>query len=174
MSHQSTSGSTVSWFMFIVHAGGVQCCSWTIHEGWRLVPPCLFSHFQNIPHVTWNNVQTAVESQRRWLHTSCSPGQQGENFLQCIIYSYLWYTNVSLQSDLVDEREVSAAEGQQLARQYHCSYMETSALRRINIDEAFHEAARIAKSTRIRTLEREQTLKEHQRRQGKKGCCTIL
>ena len=84
------------------------------------------------------------------------------------------YFTIGLQSDLIDEREISAEEGQELASQYHCSYMETSALSRINIDEAFHEAARLAKAAQIHAREQAQMLKEQQKSQGKTGCCIIL
>ncbi|KAL6075223.1 Ras-related protein Rap-1A [Balamuthia mandrillaris] len=44
--------------------------------------------------------------------------------------------------DLEDERVVSKEEGQELARSFGCPFYETSAMNRINVDEAFSQLVR--------------------------------
>lgn len=53
--------------------------------------------------------------------------------------------------DLVAFRKVSTEEGESLARQFGCPFFETSAMKRLFVDDAFH------------TLVREIRLKERQR-----------
>ncbi|XP_062516412.1 uncharacterized protein LOC134191807 [Corticium candelabrum] len=81
---------------------------------------------------------------------------------------------VGNKSDLIEDREVSASEGQELASRYHCSYLETSALNRINIDEAFHEAARLAKAARVQTQKHARKHKEQKKDKAQQRCCIIL
>src|SRR3990167_3434448 len=49
---------------------------------------------------------------------------------------------VGNKCDLEEERHVTTAEGQDLARSFGCPFFETSAKERINVDEAFYEAVR--------------------------------
>ncbi|KAL9072546.1 MAG: hypothetical protein Q9161_003558 [Pseudevernia consocians] len=49
---------------------------------------------------------------------------------------------VGNKCDLDSEREVSRQEGEQLARQFHCAFIETSAKSRINVDNAFYNIVR--------------------------------
>jgi len=44
--------------------------------------------------------------------------------------------------DLESERQVSTFEGQQLAKAFGCGFLETSAFKRINVDEAFFDLVR--------------------------------
>lgn len=44
--------------------------------------------------------------------------------------------------DLADEREVTGDEARQLAAQLGVTYLETSAMSRMNVDRCFHEAVR--------------------------------
>ena len=50
---------------------------------------------------------------------------------------------VSHKIDLKDERVYTREEGIQLAKEIGCSYIETSAKTRENIDEVFEEAAKL-------------------------------
>lgn len=49
---------------------------------------------------------------------------------------------VGNKCDLEGERQVSREEGAQLARQFNCKYIETSAKSRVNVDNAFHDLVR--------------------------------
>ncbi|KAH3680195.1 hypothetical protein WICMUC_000460 [Wickerhamomyces mucosus] len=50
---------------------------------------------------------------------------------------------VGNKSDLTEERSVSFEEGEKLARQFNCGFLETSAKQGINVDNAFHDLVRI-------------------------------
>lgn len=49
---------------------------------------------------------------------------------------------VANKSDLVSERQVLSSEGSDLARGFNCPFMETSAKKRTNVDEAFFTLVR--------------------------------
>ncbi|KAK7957062.1 uncharacterized protein PG986_006284 [Apiospora aurea] len=49
---------------------------------------------------------------------------------------------VGNKCDLESEREVSRQEGEQLAKNFNCSFIETSAKSRINVDKAFYDIVR--------------------------------
>ncbi|KAG7004992.1 ras-like protein [Physcia stellaris] len=49
---------------------------------------------------------------------------------------------VGNKCDLDMERQVSRQEGEDLARQFNCAFIETSAKSRINVDNAFHNIVR--------------------------------
>eukprot|EP01112_Ceratiomyxa_fruticulosa_P020087 TRINITY_DN6740_c0_g1_i2.p1 TRINITY_DN6740_c0_g1~~TRINITY_DN6740_c0_g1_i2.p1 ORF type:complete len:198 (-),score=23.47 TRINITY_DN6740_c0_g1_i2:9-602(-) len=49
---------------------------------------------------------------------------------------------VGNKCDLVNERKVSTQEGQALARSFGCPFVETSAKKRINVEEAFFQLIR--------------------------------
>src|SRR5690349_12638107 len=49
---------------------------------------------------------------------------------------------VANKCDLEDERQVSAVECRELARQWNCQFIETSAKREINVDRAFYDLVR--------------------------------
>jgi small GTP-binding protein len=49
--------------------------------------------------------------------------------------------------DLADQREVSEAEGQELAREWRCPYFETSAKTRVNVEESIFELVRLIPRT---------------------------
>jgi GTPase KRas len=49
---------------------------------------------------------------------------------------------VGNKCDLENERAVSREEGQALARQFNCRFIETSAKSRVNVDNAFHDLVR--------------------------------
>ncbi|KAI8393805.1 ras-like protein 1 [Radiomyces spectabilis] len=49
---------------------------------------------------------------------------------------------VANKSDLEADRQVSSQEGRDLAKQFGCHFIETSAKQRINVDEAFYEVVR--------------------------------
>lgn len=49
---------------------------------------------------------------------------------------------VGNKCDLEGERQVSTQEGQNLARQFGCKFIETSAKSRINVDNAFYDIVR--------------------------------
>jgi GTPase KRas protein len=49
---------------------------------------------------------------------------------------------VANKADLEMERMVTTSEGQDLAKNFQCPFFETSAKRRINVDESFFEVVR--------------------------------
>ncbi|PVU99289.1 hypothetical protein BB559_000331 [Furculomyces boomerangus] len=49
------------------------------------------------------------------------------------------------KSDLPNEREVTFYEGETISRLMGCSFVETSAKRRVNVEEAFSEVARMVR-----------------------------
>ncbi|KAH3684682.1 hypothetical protein WICPIJ_004347 [Wickerhamomyces pijperi] len=57
---------------------------------------------------------------------------------------------VGNKSDLDEERSISFEEGEKLARQFNCEFLETSAKQGINVDRAFHDLVRnIRKRTEV-------------------------
>lgn len=50
---------------------------------------------------------------------------------------------VGNKADLVEDRHISRQEGEELARRLHLPYVECSAKKRMNVDEAFHDLVRL-------------------------------
>jgi len=67
------------------------------------------------------------------------------------------------KSDLENEREVSKEQGEELARELGCQFMETSAKTAKNVTEAFHAMVRAIREWR-----------ESQKKKDKKISCTLL
>jgi GTPase KRas protein len=76
---------------------------------------------------------------------------------------------VGNKCDLEDKREVSTDEAKQLAKSYGIPFMETSAKRRIKVDECFFELVREIRKTKQST--RANVGKKPQK---KAGLCTLL
>ncbi|KAH7704563.1 Ras-related protein R-Ras2 [Aphelenchoides avenae] len=60
---------------------------------------------------------------------------------------------VGNKCDLVDERQISKAEAEDVAQQLRIPYIECSAKHRLNIDQAFHDLVRLVR--RFQALERQ-------------------
>ncbi|KAH8548324.1 hypothetical protein BGW37DRAFT_401192, partial [Umbelopsis sp. PMI_123] len=60
------------------------------------------------------------------------------------------------KSDLGRDRQVSSHEGRDLARSFGCTFVETSAKQRVNVDEAFFHVVRD-----IRRFNKEQEAKDN-------------
>jgi len=75
---------------------------------------------------------------------------------------------VANKADLENNRQVSTEEGQELARQLHIPYIETSAKVRMNVDQAFHDLVRVVR--RFQEAERPKVQYE----KPKKRSCNIL
>jgi len=71
--------------------------------------------------------------------------------------------------DLEDERQVSMAEGQDLAKSFGCAFFETSAKSRINVEEAFYQLVR-----EIRNHTRGAGGGDKGKKKKKKGGCSML
>lgn len=73
--------------------------------------------------------------------------------------------------DLESERQVSSAEGQELAKSFGCPFYETSAKTRINVENAFYQLVR-----EIRKYNRDKTGVDSKigGKKGKKAGCSLL
>lgn len=78
---------------------------------------------------------------------------------------------VGNKCDLEDERVVSKDQGQHLAKQFNCSFMEASAKMKINVPEIFYNLVRQINSI---TPDRQST-KAGKQKSGKQksGCCCL-
>jgi small GTP-binding protein len=70
---------------------------------------------------------------------------------------------LGLKSDLEEERQLSQAEGLEVAVRYNCAWMEASAKTRTNLDEAFTALVRLAR------YKKEKAEREDERRNRKMG-----
>jgi len=64
---------------------------------------------------------------------------------------------VGNKSDLENEREISTKEGEEQAKQWGCRFIETSAKKRINVDEVFYDIVREIKKFNSATGHSNQT-----------------
>lgn len=81
---------------------------------------------------------------------------------------------IANKCDLEYDRQVSSQEGRDLAQQYGCQFVETSAKERVNVDEAFHEVVRD-----IRRYNKEQDVQTDvpavkSQLQPKSKCCILM
>ncbi len=60
-----------------------------------------------------------------------------KDYFPCIV--------IGNKSDLDSDRQVSTEEGQKLAKQFNCPFLEASAKRKINVEEAFYNLVRLIK-----------------------------
>jgi len=68
--------------------------------------------------------------------------------------------------DLESERQVTTAEGQDLAKSFACPFFETSAKSRINVEEAFYDL--------VREIRKENGGGAVKPKTKKKGGCALL
>lgn len=68
--------------------------------------------------------------------------------------------------DLADERQVTNAEGQDLAKSFACPFFETSAKARINVEEAFYDL--------VREIRKDVGGGKADLKKKKKGACSLL
>ena len=74
---------------------------------------------------------------------------------------------VGNKCDLEDERVVSKDQGQHLARQFNCTFMEASAKVKINIPEIFYNL--------VRQINSKAPVKQNPTKSsGSSGCCALL
>lgn len=74
---------------------------------------------------------------------------------------------VGNKCDLEDERVVSKDQGQHLARQFNCAFMEASAKVKINVPEIFYNL--------VRQINSKAPVKQNPTKSsGSSGCCTLL
>lgn len=78
---------------------------------------------------------------------------------------------VANKCDLNEERQISSQEGRDLAKQFGCQYLETSAKMRINVDEVFYTVVR-----EIRRFNKEELSPEadHDVTDGADKCCVVM
>ena len=77
---------------------------------------------------------------------------------------------VGNKCDLEDERVVSKDQGQHLAKQFNCAFMEASAKLKINVPEIFYNLVRQINS---KTPQRSGASKQPEQA-GSSGCCCSL
>lgn len=71
---------------------------------------------------------------------------------------------IANKCDLESDRQVSSQEGRDLAKQYGCQFVETSAKVRIHVDDAFYEVVRD-----IRRYNKEQEMNSNRHTTGYNG-----
>jgi GTPase KRas protein len=84
---------------------------------------------------------------------------------------------IANKSDLEKDRQVSSHEGRDLARNFGCTFVETSAKQRVNVDEAFFHVVRD-----IRRFNKEQEAKDSghaqfemaEREEAGDKCCLLM
>lgn len=84
---------------------------------------------------------------------------------------------IANKSDLEKDRQVSSHEGRDLARNFGCTFVETSAKQRVNVDEAFFHVVRD-----IRRFNKEQETKDighaqfevPEREEAGDKCCLLM
>ncbi|EFA76382.1 Ras GTPase [Heterostelium album PN500] len=81
------------------------------------------------------------------------------------------YMRTGNKCDLQDFREVSTADGEELARKLNCKFLETSAKERINVSEAFHELVKEVKKARSNSQNQTDHSETHHK---KKRSCVLL
>jgi len=74
------------------------------------------------------------------------------------------------KSDLENEREVSKEQGEELAREFGCQFMETSAKTGKNVTEAFHAMVRAIRSSKKQKKDSKGKTEEKK----KNGQCSLL
>lgn len=104
---------------------------------------------------------------------------------------------VGNKCDLEEERQVTFEEGQELAKQFECTFVETSAKVRINVEDAFYQLVREIREYNKGTATDDDTTKRNSdpvrkksistnvkrnsndpngvgsEKRGKRGCCVI-
>jgi GTPase KRas protein len=84
---------------------------------------------------------------------------------------------IANKSDLERDRQVSSQEGRDLARGFGCTFVETSAKQRVNVDEAFYHVVRD-----IRRFNKEQEVQDSahpqyetpDRETSSDKCCVLM
>jgi GTPase KRas protein len=84
---------------------------------------------------------------------------------------------IANKSDLERDRQVSSQEGRDLAKSFGCTFVETSAKQRVNVDEAFYHLVRD-----IRRFNKEQEVQDSVRPQyetpdrepSNDKCCVLM
>ncbi|ELP85771.1 ras, putative [Entamoeba invadens IP1] len=101
-----------------------------------------------------NNKETFACAQKYYARVSRI--KENDAFDQCIL--------IGNKTDLADARQVPTSDGQAFAKSKGISFIETSAKKRTNVDEAFYEVVRISRKTaQVQTEEKK-----------KKKACYIL
>jgi len=73
---------------------------------------------------------------------------------------------VGNKCDLESQRQVATAEGAELAKSFGCSFMETSAKTRVNVEESFFEL--------VRAIHKARQTKKELVKPGKKKKCSLF
>jgi GTPase KRas protein len=78
------------------------------------------------------------------------------------------------KKDMEDQRTVAYDEADALAKSFNCKYMETSAMKRINVEEAFFEVVRQIRIAAGETPSGSSSARDAQAARKKKGACMLL
>jgi GTPase KRas len=94
---------------------------------------------------------------------------------------------VANKCDLVHDRQVSVEEGEELARQLQCDFIETSAKLRVNVEDGFYQLVRqikqyskearrasdISQKSKLESRSKQSSIINEKEQGPKNGCCCI-
>lgn len=83
---------------------------------------------------------------------------------------YVPFVLVGNKCDLTEFREVPKADGEALSKRLGCSFMETSAKERINVEQSFHELVRLVRKNKGAATPTTSSRNDEEEQKKKKNC----
>jgi len=87
---------------------------------------------------------------------------------------YVPFVLVGNKCDLTEFREVPKADGEALSKRLGCSFMETSAKERINVEQSFHELVRLVRKHKVNASPGSSSTSRNEEEERKKKNCIVL